>query len=264
VYDPVEDRMLALLGRTGSSTYVNDTWSRSWGAGAPWQVTDLTWTVHCTSIDFSWTAPRDDKPNASDDPGDGLPINGNGSIYELRRNTSPVTDANWYSSALVATGTSATAGTTQTVNVGEPTCLTQRYYAVRVRDEAGHDGATSNSTWQTKCPGSGGPPYCWDESVPSTLLPDRMALEVQGAHPARGSVRIGYAIPGGAEGRSFDVSVYDVAGRQLAQLESGHAEPGTRELTWSPATSGHRNAAGVYFVRFRLGNERMTRTIVVQ
>jgi flagellar hook assembly protein FlgD len=59
---------------------------------------------------------------------------------------------------------------------------------------------------------------------------------------------IDYDIPAG--GGVVDISVFDVAGRRVATLYSGHHDPGTHSVTWNGRDSRGRSvASGIYFVR---------------
>ncbi len=60
-------------------------------------------------------------------------------------------------------------------------------------------------------------------------------------------------------GADVDVAAYDVAGRRVASIASGHLAAGTYPLAWS----GHGVRAGVYFIRARIGATAITRTVLI-
>ncbi len=89
-------------------------------------------------------------------------------------------------------------------------------------------------------------------TVEGTPRPDRDALGGISPNPGRGALRIDYALR--AEGEvAFDV--LDMAGRRVASVEPGARSAGEWSASWRPAdASGRRLAAGLYFVRMRLGD----------
>ncbi len=67
--------------------------------------------------------------------------------------------------------------------------------------------------------------------------------------------------------QSVDVGVYNVAGRLVSRLAAGERAPGVHTLTWDGrGEDGSRVAAGVYFVKARVGGSapQVTRVIYVQ
>jgi YVTN family beta-propeller protein len=68
---------------------------------------------------------------------------------------------------------------------------------------------------------------------------------------------VSYFLP---EPRTVELAVYDVSGRKVATLESGHRGAGEHTVRWDGANSRGRPAAtGIYFVRLTAGTE--TRSI---
>jgi hypothetical protein len=66
-------------------------------------------------------------------------------------------------------------------------------------------------------------------------------------NPTRGAMSFTVAV---ARRQEIAVSVYNVAGRRVAEVHRGPLDPGTHTLTWSGRTSGGvRCAAGIYLVR---------------
>jgi hypothetical protein len=57
--------------------------------------------------------------------------------------------------------------------------------------------------------------------------------------------------------------VHDVAGRRVCVLLDSRLEPGVHGLTWDGRTAeGRRSAAGVYFLRLKVGDEELSRKIL--
>ena len=73
-------------------------------------------------------------------------------------------------------------------------------------------------------------------------VPERFALAQNFPNPFNPSTTIAYDVA--AEG-NVDLSVYDVLGRRVVTLVSGHTEPGRYAVTWN----AHAVATGVYFAR---------------
>lgn len=79
-------------------------------------------------------------------------------------------------------------------------------------------------------------------------LPDVFAVHPNYPNPFNPSTTIKYDLP---ENSNVTLIVYDVLGREVAQLVNGTREAGYHSVTWSPSTSsGQVLASGVYFARF--------------
>src|SRR5262249_34657102 len=72
----------------------------------PNAITDLGVTVHCTSIDLTWTAP-----------GSGCPV-GAAASYDLRQSRSAINEANFSSAALIFSGPAGSPRSPEFVNLG--------------------------------------------------------------------------------------------------------------------------------------------------
>jgi len=83
----------------------------------------------------------------------------------------------------------------------------------------------------------------YEESVPSMFR-----LGHSSPNPFNPVTSVDYDIPTG--GGSVDIAVFDVAGRRITTLYSGHHDPGTHRVTWDGRDSRGRSvASGIYFVR---------------
>lgn len=102
---------------------------------APAKVTTLsqTSTGYHTYL-LGWTATGDDCTT------------GNATSYELRRSTSTITDTNWQSATVIASGSSATNGNADCFQSQFFSCpgATTYYYAVFLIDDAGNRSPISN------------------------------------------------------------------------------------------------------------------------
>jgi hypothetical protein len=85
------------------------------------------------------------------------------------------------------------------------------------------------------------------------------ALTAAGPNPARGAVRLEYALPREAAVR---LEVLDAQGRVVARLADGVAAAGRYAAAWD-AGAGARIAPGLYFARFQAGGVTQQRRIVV-
>jgi hypothetical protein len=83
-------------------------------------------------------------------------------------------------------------------------------------------------------------------------------------NPAHTTTRVSWAVPVESAGADLDLSVYDLAGRRIASLASGKAEPGRFAVDWNlRSAGGTRMGSGIYFLRFRLGPFTESRKLVV-
>ncbi len=97
------------------------------------------------------------------------------------------------------------------------------------------------------------------EGQPLASIPVEMPLSFNliGSYPNpfNNETIISYQLPTPAE---VDLRVFDVMGRQVAVLFQGHNEEGVHEITWSP----ENQAAGVYFVQLRAGEQLQQKMMV--
>ena len=85
-------------------------------------------------------------------------------------------------------------------------------------------------------------------------IPGRVFLSLA-TNPAR-NPRLEFGLPRDAE---VDLRVFDVAGRQVAVLESGHRIAGSYSRTWNGGMSnGAQASTGLYFYRLKVGGETKT------
>jgi hypothetical protein len=99
----------------------------------------------------------------------------------------------------------------------------------------------------------------WDFTPGSTLsvtdLPARLEFSVT-PRPVHDEATLRFGLPVAAE---VELSLFDVSGRRVARLASGHRPAGRYTITWRAAPS---MPAGLYFARLRAGGEVRTATVV--
>jgi len=250
-YDRRFDRMIVATGTDGTNLY-SDAWALSWDQVAPAQVTDLSPTVECQDIMFTWTVPGDDGAV------------GQSIAYDLRRSSSVITEGTWGSATTVATGSCSPVGTNQDapiVTLGA--CSAKYYYAVKVRDDGYNWSPLSNVTSKIGTPCPHPPAQCYDYATTINTAPKSMELGIVGANPSTEPVDISFGVPARLAGASYQLAIYDIAGRRVQSLGQGVARVGRGSVSWNLTnTTGARVAAGVYYLRFTLGAQTMTRTVV--
>jgi hypothetical protein len=82
-------------------------------------------------------------------------------------------------------------------------------------------------------------------SVPDggSTTPSTFALRQNYPNPFNPSTKITFDLP---EASTVSLIIYDVLGRQVAELASGHREVGRHSVTWNAGNQ----ASGIYFARF--------------
>ena len=78
--------------------------------------------------------------------------------------------------------------------------------------------------------------------------PAKFELALLSANPSRGPALISYGV---AYPARVKLTVLDVAGREVARLVDGVADPGSHTARWDAMTPGGPAPAGIYFVRYR-------------
>jgi hypothetical protein len=87
-----------------------------------------------------------------------------------------------------------------------------------------------------------------------------VSIAVQGGNPATDGVSFRLGLPSRTRA---ELSIYDVAGRRVAQLVSGVVPAGYRTIRWTPRGEGMAAGSGVYFARFAAGGRTFTRRFVL-
>lgn len=98
----------------------------------PGRISTLTVSTGKTTAALTWTA------------GGGDCASGNASTYEIRRSGSAITDTNWQSATLAATGTSETNGNSQCHDFASLACNSTYYWVVFAIDASGNRSPLGN------------------------------------------------------------------------------------------------------------------------
>jgi hypothetical protein len=107
-----------------------------------------------------------------------------------------------------------------------------------------------------------GEPY----SPPPTSAPEpkrafAFSLAPNRPNPFSGATVIPFSLP---HDGPVELTVYDVGGRLVRTLASGHSAAGERAVTWDARdTRGARVAPGVYYVRLKAAQSAISRPVVV-
>lgn len=107
----------------------------------PSRISSLSVGTGKTTAALLWTA------------GGGDCTSGDALTYEIRRSTSNITDTNWQSAAVVASGSADTNGSTQCQEFSSLSCNTTYYWVVFTFDSAGNRSPLGNvvSAAQKSC-----------------------------------------------------------------------------------------------------------------
>jgi hypothetical protein len=99
-------------------------------------------------------------------------------------------------------------------------------------------------------------------AIPDDTPPDRWALYSNVFFNDTATTEIRYSVP--TAGGEVSLRIYDVRGRLVRTLVSGHGVPGEQSVTWDGRDDrGYSVASGVYFYRLSAGGVSMTRKMVL-
>ncbi|NQU05835.1 MAG: T9SS type A sorting domain-containing protein, partial [Calditrichaeota bacterium] len=88
------------------------------------------------------------------------------------------------------------------------------------------------------------------------LMPDKLSLGPVSPNPFNSSATIRYQLP---EQAHIRLSIYDMNGRQIAELTNGEVEAGYHSAVWNGSTY----PAGIYICRMEAGKTSLTRKLVL-
>ncbi|NNE43503.1 MAG: T9SS type A sorting domain-containing protein, partial [Gemmatimonadetes bacterium] len=96
---------------------------------------------------------------------------------------------------------------------------------------------------------------------PIASVASGLELSQNSPNPFRSATTLRFAVPNAGP---VSLSVFDVAGRRVAELVNGAVDAGQYTATWDGRNaSGKRVASGVYLVRLEAGAEAVTREMVL-
>ena len=137
---------------------------------------------------------------------------------------------------------------------GSFNCQVARYY-LRID---GYNGATSAYTVTITGGGVAKEPGREKDAA----VPLVVALEQNTPNPFNPMTRIRYAVP--REGERVRLTVYDVSGREIAQLVDETSKAGYHEAIWDGRNaSGAEVSSGAYFYRLDAGATTLTRKMLL-
>ena len=99
--------------------------------------------------------------------------------------------------------------------------------------------------------------YCWGDPFPGEVmqraaeLPEKFELSTPYPNPFNSRATVRYSLP---EAGQIRLTVYDVTGREVQTLVTGHMSPGVHEAVWD----AEGIASGVYFIRLTVDSRRLT------
>ncbi len=186
-----------------------------------------------------WTAPGDDGST------------GTATRYEVRRSTQPIGESTFALADTVAgVPRPSSAGRAESCAVALPVVGVRYWFAIKTVDDAGNWSDISNSASYVQQSATDVAPSAIEASV-SAPWPN----------PAASVTRVRLELPSPG---AVVLEVFDVAGRHVRTLRRGELPAGTHEVEWDLRDDrGARAAAGLYFVRTRLGRHTTTRRIVI-
>jgi len=210
----------------------------------PYPSSGVNVNVHCqgaVSVDFS----------GSTDAVLGAPT-----YYDVRMSSAEITEGNFTGATQIYYGPSNNP-LDETVSCSNPT-----YFACKARYGTCYWTRMGYSTWVIgNCSR-----YCADEfkATPSwPVLPAVLDLRAQ-PNPATYSVRVSLAIPSIRSGQALQLSVYDIRGRLVRNLEGGAATAGTHDVVWDATeTDGSPARPGLYFLKLKCGDAMLRRQVIL-
>jgi len=102
-------------------------------------------------------------------------------------------------------------------------------------------------------------------AAPDTpTLPQVLAFAPPSPNPLIDRAHLSWEIPAGHEGETFDLSLYDLAGRRVITVANGPVHAGRFSADWMRRdVAGERVHGGVYFARLRIGARYLNQKLVV-
>lgn len=199
----------------------------------------------CASVTLQWTSPS-----------------AHAHEYDLRVSTSPITALNFESAVRLETQAPLPAGSAESYEVGLGACSARHYFAVKWRlSTLGWRSMSNTVNARTPCPPGG----CDEPEFTAAPVMRTLALSAPAPNPSGGRFSLDFALPADAPGASFDLAVYDLAGRRVRTIDGGPVRAGRHTASLDARESdGRRLDPGVYFVRLTLGDRRVSRVLVIR
>lgn len=91
-----------------------------------------------------------------------------------------------------------------------------------------------------------------------------LALEAAQPNPSRGAALIKWSVSRAEIGKPYELSLFDLAGRRVSTIAKGTAKAGQfAEKISFQSQQGRPLSNGMYFLRFRIGDQAIRRTVVL-
>lgn len=169
-------------------------------------------------------------------------------------------------------GSPAGPGNPEVVSIGLQGCAT---YSIKVRMTEVDNNQTAESDAVVGSTSCGTPPPCGIEfrgggeeskakSARDGAVDFPLDLSRAMPSPSRGMSTVSWSVPRAQAGTAFELAVFDVSGRQVSTLARGVAEPGrfAQEVSFR-SQEGSPLGNGVYFMRLRVGDRVLLRTVIL-
>lgn len=93
-------------------------------------------------------------------------------------------------------------------------------------------------------------------TTPEDVLPSGMELQAAYPNPFNASVILGYSLN---QPTSIELSIFDLSGRQVAELDKGYRQAGNHSQTWT----ANDFSSGVYLVRLNTANSSQFQKVLL-
>jgi hypothetical protein len=213
----------------------------------------LSVTFGSTTAVVVWNSPGDDSTN------------GQAVEYDLRFAPNGISEATFLTATRLPTPVPGPYGYPQAVSLTGLSCGQAYAFMLKTRDESCNWGGSNVASGAGSNCGGGIEVDYSSQKDGQTSAPATLQFSRSTSNPSKGeAIRFRVGVPVDQRGAREELLLFDVAGRLVRALVSDAAQPGWRDHVWDLRTnSGSRARTGVYFVRYRLGQETRRQTIVV-
>lgn len=95
----------------------------------------------------------------------------------------------------------------------------------------------------------------------SNVIPDKFEVSQNYPNPFNPSTKFRYALP---EGRNIKIIIYDIQGKQVAELVNNYQAAGTYEVTWNGKNdNGEAVSSGVYLYKIEVGDYAISKKMIM-
>jgi flagellar hook assembly protein FlgD len=95
-------------------------------------------------------------------------------------------------------------------------------------------------------------------------LPQKLTLAQNYPNPFNPATTIRYEIPARLEGFNMILKIYNNLGQEVRTLVNGAQEPGIKSIVWDGKNDlGQAVSSGIYLYRLRVGNEILTKKMLL-